>query len=161
MLTLCNLFNKRTKTYGFADVDIVSFPAIVSEFYYLLNLVVKNTLMFISLNVSFLIEQFCNTFGIIKDGLCVFHDLSRLDAVTLDATAKVLKTRLTENPLYYYDLTVRNPTTGKIFLPVAIMISSDQSQPTVKQWMTCFRNDEKRIYIANKALQISTLANQQ
>ena len=26
------------------------------------------------------------------------------------------------------------------------MISSDQSQPTVKHWITCFRNDEKRIY---------------
>ena len=55
-LILCNLFNKRTKTYGFADVEIASFPAVVSGFYHLLNLVMKNTLMFISVNVSFLIE---------------------------------------------------------------------------------------------------------
>ena len=155
MLILYNLFNKRTRTCSLVDVEIASFPAVVSEFYHLLNLVTKNTLMFISVNVSFLIEYFCNIFDIIEGGIRVFHDLSRFDAVTWDATAKVVKTRLTENPLYYYELTVRNPTTGKISLPVAIMISSDQSEPTMKHWMTCFRNDEKRIYGANKYLNLS------
>ena len=33
------------------------------------------------------------------------------------------------------------------------MISSDQTQPTVKHWVTCFRNDEKQIYGANKLSQ--------
>ena len=83
----------------------------------------------------------------------MFHDLSRLDPVTWDATGKVAETRFTENPLYYYEITVRNLTTGKISLPVAIMIPSDQSQPTVEHWMTCFCNGEKRIYGANKLSQ--------
>ena len=83
----------------------------------------------------------------------MFHDLSRLDPVTWDATGKVAETRFTENHLYYYEITVRNLTTGKISLPVAIMIPSDQSQPTVEHWMTCFCNDEKRIYGANKLSQ--------
>ena len=33
------------------------------------------------------------------------------------------------------------------------MISSDQFQSTVKHWKKCFRNDEKRIYGANKLSQ--------
>ena len=70
----------------------------------------------------------------------------KMDNVTWDATSKIVKTRLTDKPpLYYYELTVRNSTTGQISLPVAIMILSDQTQPTVQYWMSCFRNDEKRI----------------
>ena len=71
--------------------------------------------------------------------------------MTWDATAELVKIRLTENPLYYYKLTGQNPTTGKISLPVAIMISSDQCKPTMKHWMKCFRNDEKWIYGANNS----------
>ena len=38
-------------------------------------------------------------------------------------------------------------------LPVAIMISSDQTQPTVQHWMSYFRNDEKRLYGASNLSQ--------
>lgn len=55
----------------------------------------------------------------------VFHDLCKYDAVFWDATGHVVKTSLTERKLFYYELTVRNPTTGKVSLPVAMMISSD------------------------------------
>ena len=76
----------------------------------------KNTSMIISVNVSLVTEQFCNTFDIIEGGIHVFHDLSRLDVVTWDATAKVVKTRLTAKPLHSYELTVRNPRTVKTSL---------------------------------------------
>ena len=64
-------------------------------------------------------------------GIRIFHDLCKMDAVTWDATSKIVKIRLTEKKLFYYEL------------PVAVMISSDQTQPTVESWMSRFRNDEK------------------
>ena len=77
-------------------------------------------------------------------GIRIFHDLCKMDAVTWDATSKIVKTRLTEKKLFYYELTIRNPSTGHISLPVAVMISSDQTQPTVEYWMSRFRNDKKK-----------------
>ena len=81
-----------------------------------------------------------------RRGIRIFNDICKMDAVTWDATSKIVKTRLADKPLYYYELTIRNPTTGQISLPVAIMISSDQAEPTVQHWMSCFRNDAKIIY---------------
>ena len=78
-----------------------------------------------------------------EGGIRIFQDICKMDAVTWDTTSKIVKTRLTDKPLYYYELTIQSPTTGQISLPVAIMISYDQSQPTVQHWMSCFRNDEK------------------
>ena len=43
----------------------------------------------------------------------VFHDLSKMDAVFWDATGHVVKSRLTNKKLFYYELTIRNPTTGR------------------------------------------------
>ena len=62
-----------------------------------------------------------------EGGICIFQDICKMDAVTWDTTSKIVKTRLTDKPLYYYELMIRNPTTGQISLPVAIMISSDQT----------------------------------
>ena len=48
---------------------------------------------------------------------------------------------------------MRNPFTGHISLPVAVMISSDQTQPTADYWMSRFRNDKKKIYEASRLSQ--------
>ena len=41
-----------------------------------------------------------------RGGIRIFHDICKMDAVTWDTTSKIVKTRLTDKPLYYYELTV-------------------------------------------------------
>ena len=84
-----------------------------------------------------------------QGGIRIFHDTCKMDAVTWDATSDAAKTRLTDKALYYYELTIWIPTAVQISLPVAIMKSCDQTQPTGQHWMSCFRNNEKRIYGAS------------
>ena len=80
----------------------------------------------------------------------VFHDVCQMDAVFWDATGQIVKSRMTTRKLFYYELTVGNPTTRKTSLPIAMMISSSQTQPTIQYWLSTFRNHEKAIYGADK-----------
>ena len=56
---------------------------------------------------------------------CIFHDLCKIDAVTWNPTSNMVKARLIKNELLYYEISIRNPSTGHILLPVAVMISSN------------------------------------
>ena len=83
----------------------------------------------------------------------IFHDLCKMDAVFWDATGHIVQSRLTTKKLFYYELTIRNPTTGKVSLPLSMMISSDQTQPTIQYWLATFRNNEKMLYGSDKVSQ--------
>ena len=67
-----------------------------------------------------------------RASLEMFHDLCQLDAVFWDAIGHVVNTKFTNKNLFYYEFTVRNPNTGKVSLPVAMMISSDHTLPTIQ-----------------------------
>ena len=88
-----------------------------------------------------------------RSSIKVFHDICVTDTVYWDATGHVVQSKLTNKKLFYYELTVRNPQTNSVSLPVASMVSSTHNQPAIQYWMSLFRNHEKQIYGINNLSQ--------
>ena len=83
----------------------------------------------------------------------LYHDMCQMDVIYWDATGHIVKTKLTNNKLFYYELTGQNPSSGKISIPLSIMLSSDHTQPTIQFWISMFRNYEKILYGASDIAQ--------
>ena len=75
----------------------------------------------------------------------IFHDMSVQDAIFWDATGHVVKSKLTSKKVFDHQITVRNPKTNSISLPLVSMASSAHIQPAMLFWLTLFRNHEKQI----------------
>ena len=69
-----------------------------------------------------------------------------MDVIDWDTTGHIVKTRLTDKKLFYYELTGRNPSSGKISIPLSIMISSDHTEPTVQFWISMFSMGHQRLH---------------
>ena len=82
----------------------------------------------------------------------IFHDMSVQDTIFWHVTGHVFKSKLTSKKLFYYEITVRNPKTNSISLPLASMVSSAHTH-TVILFLTLFRNHEKQIYGIDKLSQ--------
>ena len=74
----------------------------------------------------------------------LFHKLSPKLPIFWDATGNVVRRGDDGKRFLYYELTVANPISGKMGIPVASMISDDQSLPTVSDWLSSFRQAEKK-----------------
>ena len=83
----------------------------------------------------------------------IFHDMRVQDAIFWDATGHVGKSKLTSKKLFYYEITVRNPKTNSISLPLTSILSSTHTQPAIFFWLTLFRNYEEKIYGIDKLFQ--------
>ena len=81
-----------------------------------------------------------------------FHDLSPLQTVCVDATGSVLQSGLTSKRTYYYELTIKNPVTGKSPLPIAAMVSGDHSLPTITNFFNLLRFYESKLCGGSKRL---------
>ena len=78
------------------------------------------------------------------EGLQLFHKFASNLCLFWDATGSIVRKSDTKKQFLYYELTLENPLKGKMGIPIAAMMSEDQSLPTILDWMTSFRHSEKQ-----------------
>ena len=92
----------------------------------------------------------CYVISLDTSSVKIFHDMSVQEAIFWEATSHVVKSKLTSKKLFYYEITVRDPKTNSISMPLASMVSSAHIQSAILFWLTLFRNHEKQIYGIDK-----------
>ena len=80
------------------------------------------------------------------EGLKIYHKLGDKFPLYWDATGNVVRRGEDGKKFLYYELTIANSNLGNMGIPVAAMISNDQSLPTIVDWIESFRHGEKKIF---------------
>lgn len=88
----------------------------------------------------------CYVFYWSEEGLKLFHKYSCDYALFWDATGSIVRKSDEGKQFLYYELAMENPKEHQMGIPIAAMITEDQSLPTVLDWMSCFRQAEKKKY---------------
>ena len=78
------------------------------------------------------------------EGLSLFHKFAAQNILYWDATGSMVKPCNGNKKFLYYELAMENPENGKMAIPLSGMISDDQSLKTLLDWMTSFRDAEKK-----------------
>jgi hypothetical protein len=78
------------------------------------------------------------------EGLSLFHKFASKYVLYWDATGSMVKPCNDKKKFLYYELAMQNPDSGKMAIPLSGMISDDQSLKTLLDWMTSFRDAEKK-----------------
>ena len=81
-----------------------------------------------------------------KAGLILYHEKANTNTLFWDATGSVCRRTDDGKQLLYYELALKHPVKGKMGIPVTSMLSSDQSLPTICDWIRNFRHGEKKIF---------------
>ena len=77
-----------------------------------------------------------------EGGVKAFHSLSPMQTIHINASGSILKSLLISKRLLYYELTLESPVPGCSPLPIAVMISSDHSLPTITNFLNVLRFHE-------------------
>jgi hypothetical protein len=75
----------------------------------------------------------------------LWHGRCKNDISYLDATGTLVANHGGKRVLYYA-LVIRHPVEGEPSLPVAEMVTSDQSAGNIRAFIERFRRDESRLY---------------
>lgn len=82
-----------------------------------------------------------------EEGLRLYHALAGKDVLFWDATSSVVRKGDEGKRILYYELALRHPVKGKMEIPVsAIMLTDDQSLPSIQNCIARFRHDEKKFF---------------
>ena len=95
------------------------------------------------------------------EGLKLNHKLTSAQPLFWDATGSVVRRAEDGRQFLYYELIVSNPDKKSMGIPVAAMLSEDQSLPTILDWMQCFRQSEKKLYGFSKTVQPKSITSNQ
>lgn len=80
----------------------------------------------------------CYIFFWSEEGLTYYHKLAPESVLFWEPQVENRKQYL------YYELALKHPVRGKMGIPVAAMMTGDQSLPCVQDWITRFRHAEKK-----------------
>jgi len=81
-----------------------------------------------------------------ENGLRLWHELVCCNIAFLDATGSVVRKMPGCSRILYYELTIRNPIGGGSGVPIAAMLSSNQTVSVIGNFLQSFRDAEKRLY---------------
>nr|XP_019961581.1 PREDICTED: uncharacterized protein LOC109641528 [Paralichthys olivaceus] len=82
-----------------------------------------------------------------KRSISIFHNQSKEDIVSPDATASILKkSKHSEGPFYVYELVVTNTKKGSSPFPVATYVTCDHTTASVLYFLSSFQTDHAKQY---------------
>ena len=79
-------------------------------------------------------------------GLILYHEKASTNTLFWDATGSVCRRTDDGKQMLYYELALKHPVKGKMGIPITSMLSSDQSLPTICDWIRNFRHGEKKLF---------------
>ena len=78
----------------------------------------------------------------------LWHDVIKDSAASWDATGGIIKTKLTQKRILYYEIVVSS-SASSVSTPVAFMISEEHTQTAVEELLMELRRKEREIFGAN------------
>ena len=80
------------------------------------------------------------------NGIRLWHELSKSNAVYFDATGSIVKQFSNDKRILYYEVSIKCPGKGNPSVPVAAMLSSEHDVATISSFLSHFRRSEKFLF---------------